>query len=240
MEKKELDSLVKYAPEGQLNPAQYIKLISEQVLGTDRTGRSREVGDLFYFLELSKKTNLDPLAKQIYAVYRWDSRTGKEKMTPQVSIDGLRLIAQRTGQYAGQDDVEYKEKDDDIISATVTVYKIIPGSDKTMKVPATARWSEYAQMGKDGKPMKFWKEKPYLMLGKCAEALALRKAFPQETSSLYLAEELPSAIKEDDVIRENIVNAEKEYQGKIEDKVNLDEITDNDLPPTDFTPKIVK
>jgi hypothetical protein len=55
---------------------------------------------------------------------------------------------------------------------------------------ATARWSEYCP---DNAPM--WKRMPHTMLGKCAEALALRKAFPQQLAGLYSREEMDQADK---------------------------------------------
>lgn len=187
------DKLLSLIPEGH-SPAVYLDLIKTQVLGVDRQGNARSDEDLMLFLYTCKRTGLDPLVNQIYAVFRWDSRLGKEKMTIQTGIDGMRLIAQRTGEYAGQDDASYLPEDESSqvpIKATVTVYKAMGGA----RVPftATARWAEYIQLDKQGKPMGLWGKMPYLMLAKCAEALALRKAFPNELSGIYAREEMGQA-----------------------------------------------
>lgn len=179
------DNLLSLIPEGQ-SPKLYIDLVKSQVLGTTKDGQSRSNEDLIYFLYVAKKVGLDPLAHQIYAVFRWDSHVDKERMTIQTGIDGLRLIAQRSGNYAGQDEVVFDPVDESLknpIKASVTVYKMINGT----RVPftATARWSEYVQIGKSGEPMGLWSKMPYLMLGKCAESLVLRKAFPSELSGIY-------------------------------------------------------
>jgi phage recombination protein Bet len=185
--------LLSLVPEGQ-SPKVYVDLIKTQVLGVDRQGNPRPDEDLLLFLYTCKRTGLDPLTKQIYAVYRWDSRQGKEVMTIQTGIDGMRLVAQRSGKYAGQDDVEYMPKDEadeHPTKASVAVYKQIGGT--RVSFAASARWSEYIQKDKKGKPMGLWTKMPYLMLGKCAEALALRKAFPNELSGIYADEEMTQA-----------------------------------------------
>jgi phage recombination protein Bet len=70
--------------------------------------------------------------------------------------------------------------------------------DYTHPVVGIALWSEYAQIGRDGKPQALWASKPALMLAKCAEALALRKAYPQDLSGLYTTDELPEAEQDED------------------------------------------
>lgn len=177
-------------PKGQ-SPAVYLDLIKTQVMGVDRQNKPRPDDDMLLFLYTCKRTGLDPLTKQIYAIYRWNSRQGKETMSIQTGIDGMRLVAQRSGQYAGQEDVKYlpeDEADPHPTKATVTVYKQIKGA--RVSFTASARWSEYVQTDKDGKPSGLWAKMPYLMLGKTAEALALRKAFPNELSGIYADEEM--------------------------------------------------
>ena len=185
--------MLKYIPEDQPSPRAWLELIKSQVLGVDGRGQARPIEDLLFFLHACYRTNLDPLARQIYAVYRWDSRLGREKMNVQVSIDGMRLIAQRSGYYGGQDDAVFFPEDESAghpTKATVAVYRINPKTGERMPVTASARWNEYVPIGRDGNPSGMWSKMPYLMLAKVAEALALRKAFPQELSGLYSTEEM--------------------------------------------------
>lgn len=144
------------------------------------------------FLYTAQKRGLDPLLKQIHAVKRWDSQQQRETMTIQTAIDGFRLVASRTGRLAGIDDAVFEEKDGVPVKATVTLYAL--DATKTPRpYTATARYTEYVQRKKDGTPNTFWNRMPFTMLGKCAEALALRKAFPEDLSGLYTFEEMGQA-----------------------------------------------
>lgn len=154
--------------------------------------------ELQLFLHVAGRSGLDPFAKQIHAVKRYNKGQGREVMSIQTGIDGYRLLADRSGKYAGSDDytfddglTEYQHiqsKRDKPTTATVTVWKLAGGQ----RVPftATARWQEYYPGDKQG---FMWNKMPYLMLGKCAEALALRKAFPAELSGMYIREEMEQA-----------------------------------------------
>lgn len=155
------------------------------------------------FIIVASRTGLDIFKRQIYLIPRWDSRLGKEIFTPQTGIDGYRSVAERTQMYAGNDDAIFqgelelsantaKKGDKEKLEpykapeqATVTVYKIVQG----VRCPftATARWTEYYPGDRQG---MMWRQKPHVMIAKCAEALALRKAFPNNLGGLYTAEEM--------------------------------------------------
>lgn len=139
------------------------------------------------FLYQCRRTNLDPFSRQIYAIKRGG------KMTIQTSIDGYRLIAERSGKYEGQTIVQWCG--DDGIWTEVWLKKEPPSAAKVGvyrekfrdAVYGVAKWSEYAQ----NSPL--WQKMGALMLSKCSESLALRKAFPQELSGIYTAEEMQQA-----------------------------------------------
>lgn len=153
--------------------------------------------DLAVFLHQCQRTGLDPFARQIYMVGRW-SREGT-KYTIQTGIDGLRLIGRRAAdqrrETLGVTDTEWCGQDgiwrdvwlsiDPPAAARVAIIR------NGGRFPAIALFHEYAQTKKDGSLTQMWATKGALMVAKCAEALAWRKAFPQDLSGIYAADELP-------------------------------------------------
>jgi hypothetical protein len=152
-----------------------------------------------------QRTRLDPLAKppQIYWIKRYDSKLRREVMTGQLAIDGLRLIAQRSREYGGQlgpfwtaDGKEWVDvwlRDEHPAAAKVGVLR------KGFREPvwSVATWKEWAQhqteYDRTGNPTgkkilsQFWASMGANMLAKTAEAMSLKRAFPQETNDLELA-----------------------------------------------------
>jgi phage recombination protein Bet len=156
--------------------------------------------ELRMFMYQAEKTGLDPFARQIYSIERREQRNGQwvSIRSTQVSIDGFRLIAERSGKYAGQIGPEWCGSDGiwrDVWLETAPPAASRVGVLRTdFKEPCwgVARFDAYAQK-KDGKPTRMWAQMPDVMLAKCSEALALRKAFPQELSGLYTTDEMEQA-----------------------------------------------
>jgi phage recombination protein Bet len=151
--------------------------------------------ELALFVGQCKRRSLDPFSNQIYAIFRWDNREKGEVMTVQTGIDGFRLIAERTRRYLGTEgiywcgpDEEWKEtwlSSENPMAAKVVVRKLVDGH--VAETPGVAHWSEYAVNE------FMWRTMPANQLAKCAEALALRRAFPNDLSGIYTADEMAQA-----------------------------------------------
>ena len=150
--------------------------------------------ELQLFALVSQRSGLDPFAKQIYAIKR------QGRVTFQTGIDGYRSTAARTGQYEGTSDPEFGPWLDKPFAhpewARVIAYRFQNG--RLVEQPGTAYWDEYYPGAKNAVPGSrdqgfMWLSKPRVMLGKVAEAIALRKAFPYVLADLYTDEEMEQA-----------------------------------------------
>jgi phage recombination protein Bet len=133
------------------------------------------------YLMTCSRLNLDPVAKHIYGIARGG------KLTIQIGIDGFRFIADRTGAYAPGETEYIYDKDKKLIGAKVWVKKIVQG--QAFSFSETAFFSEYKPKQNDS----MWKQFPHTMIAKCAEAKALRRAFPNEFCGVYSKEEMSQA-----------------------------------------------
>jgi phage recombination protein Bet len=144
--------------------------------------------ELRLFAYACQRTGLDPFSKQIYAIKRGG------KMTIQAGIDGLRSIAERTGQLDGSETLWCG---DDGVWTDVWLGSKPPAAAKTTiwrkgaghPFTGVARFVDYnAGQG-------LWTKMGATMIAKCSEALALRKAFPADLSGVYSTDEMDQAVE---------------------------------------------
>lgn len=182
------------APQGsmQVSPADEFwndrQLAVLRHLGVDRASNA----DLMVFHHVCQRTGLDPFAKQIYMIQR------KGKQTIQTGIDGFRLVAHRIAERTGEplsigapewcdNDGQWHDvwlSDKPPAAARITVQR----GEGTFT--AVALWREYVQTDSNGKTVDVWAQRSAGQLSKCSEALALRKAFPQDLAGIYMADEM--------------------------------------------------
>jgi phage recombination protein Bet len=189
--------------------------------------------ELRMFLFDCERSRLDPFARQIYSIGRrekyeedgqWRWRT---KRVTQVSIDGFRLIAERTGEYAGQLGPEWCGSDGqwrdvwlegEPAAARVAVLR----KDFEMPLWTPAAFAEYCPRNDKGKPTGLWAKMPAVMIAKCAEALALRRAFPRELSGLYTNDEMMQAVGKPDEITDRSALPRPSLSEELNDEIPFD------------------
>lgn len=150
---------------------------------------AKDLSDLEFelFVDVCRRRKLDPFARQVYAV----KRAGK--LVIQTGIDGFRVVADRSNKYAGQVGPYWCGKDGQWMDIWTKPENPFAAKVGVLKAgflePAwgVAYWAMYASVG------PFWQKGGPSQLAKCAEALALRKAFPEDLSGLYTSDEMMQA-----------------------------------------------
>lgn len=146
--------------------------------------------ELAFFAEVARHRELDPLAGEIIGVPRWDPKTRRARMTIQVTVAGLRVIAERSGLYGGQDAPQWCGPDGvwhdvwlDVSNPPFAARVAVWRKDWAAPTVGVARYPSYVQVDRDGRPRGVWDTGPDFMLAKCAEAAALRRAFPTQMAA---------------------------------------------------------
>lgn len=167
----------------------------QQQLITNTIAPGCSADELKLFAMVCQRTGLDPFSKQIYAIKRKSKQRDdsyKWIMTIQASIDGLRSIAERTGELDGSESFwcgEDGQWQDVWLSSKppAAAKTIIHRRGSQHPFVGVARFADYnAGQG-------LWSKMPATMIAKCSEALALRKAFPADLSGVYSGEEMDQA-----------------------------------------------
>lgn len=130
------------------------------------------------------RTKLDPFIRQIYML------KVRDKVTFLVSIDGLRLLAERSGIYAPGPHATFDyDNNGKLVSATAYALRKLDNGH-WQEVSDIAYYVEYVQFNKEGKPNAMWSKMARTMLAKCAEAKLLRRMCPCDLGNLYAEEEI--------------------------------------------------
>jgi phage recombination protein Bet len=162
--------------------------------------KNASTADLAVFMHYCQKTGLDPFSKQIYMICRREKQGDQwvDKQTIQVGIEGFRVIRDRAAARLGIE-VEYEDtiwydvnggehriwlQAAPPAGCTVTVLK------NGRRYPGTLVFSEYVQP-RNGTPTGKWRDAPAHQIEKCAEAFALRRAFPHDLGGVYIEDEMP-------------------------------------------------
>lgn len=143
--------------------------------------------DLAVFLHYAQRTGLDPFARQLYMIERGG------RYTIQASIDGLRIVAQRSGEYAGQVGPYWCGDDGEWIDVWLDSKPPVAAKVGVMRKGFSEPLWAVAKFDSYNANTPIWRKMPDTMIAKCAEALALRKAFPNDLSGIYTTEEMEQA-----------------------------------------------
>lgn len=174
------------------------KVLTEAIFPSARTPEA-----VILALAYCKSRNLDIFKRPVHVVPIWDSKRKCEVETIWPGIGELRTTASRSGGYAGNSDAAFgptitKTFSGDKGSASVTfpewcqlkVFRIVQGQKCEFIGPRVYWLESYATYGGSDVPNSMWQTRPIGQLEKCAEAAALRRAYPEELGNEISAEEV--------------------------------------------------
>lgn len=221
----------KVAVRAEIKPIRYEKLNVEQIeLLKNTIAKGASNDELQLFIHVCNRLELDPFARQIYALKRRSQEKGQwvERIVFQIGIEGFRLAAQRSHhkggpKYEGQTAIEWCA--DDGVWTDLWTAKEPPFAARCgvyvegfrEPIYAIVEYTRVVQKTSDGKPNIFWEKGGAFQLGKCAEAAALRKAFPNELSGVYIKEEVYD--EEKDITPPMTVEEAKELPETVTEKI---------------------
>jgi phage recombination protein Bet len=193
-----------------------------QISLIQRMNPDANIDEFNVFMSVAADLGLDPLKKQIYCFVFNKDNPDKRRMAIVVGIDGFRAIAKRSGHYRPDTRAPRFTYDERLVdeasnplgieSVEVSIYQHSHGD--WHEITAVAYWTEFAPvieggewktndngkryLEKNGKRMldpnkENWRKMPRLMLAECAEAQAIRRAWPEDLSAIYSDDELDRA-----------------------------------------------
>lgn len=158
------------------------------------------VDSVILALSYCKARKLDPFKRNIHIVPIWNKQLNKMVDTVWPGIGELRTTAFRTGQYAGRGETVYgpditKKVGNVEVTfpewAQVTVQRLVEGKLVNFAGPRVYWLETYAHAGRnDVSPNSMWARRTRGQIDKCAEAAALRSAFPEEIGNEYTNDEV--------------------------------------------------
>jgi len=155
-----------------------------------------------------RASGLDPMQKPVHIVPMWDNKAGRMRDVVMPGVGLYRTQAARSGAYAGVTEPEFGEDVTEKVGGVeitypkwcrVTVKRIVAG--QVVDFTARELWREnYAVKGGKEKsiaPNAMWMKRPYAQLAKCAQAQALRMAFPEMVGAQPTADEMEGKALDD-------------------------------------------
>ena len=146
------------------------------------------------FIEIAQGFGLNPFKREIYA-----SKYGNN-FSVIVGYETYIKRAERSGRLSGWNVTTDGKLDDGSLRAIITIHR----NDFTHPFVHEVFYSEYVQRTKEGRPTKFWADKPYTMIKKVAMAQGFRLCFSDELGGMpYTADELPDQVGQNQIVIES-------------------------------------